>query len=122
MAMSFMEKFHYYSRRKSFKYGMPFLVMMIGGSFALKEFTQLRLVLKLTLATFNINLDSHFSYTFSKKVTLKPYELDKAGVDMKPTGEVTLETEYEKIKEIDIEHWENVRGESPAHTAGCTII
>lgn len=29
---------------------------------------------------------------------------------MKQTGEVTLETEYEKIKEIDIEHWENVRG------------
>lgn len=30
---------------------------------------------------------------------------------MKGDGEVTLETEYEKIKEIDIEHWENVRGE-----------
>lgn len=49
-------------------------------------------------------------YTFSKKLTLKPDEVEKAGVKMKQTGEVTLETEYEKIKEIDIEHWENVRG------------
>lgn len=29
---------------------------------------------------------------------------------MKKPGEVTLETEYEKIKEIDIDNWENVRG------------
>lgn len=32
------------------------------------------------------------------------------GVKMKEFGEVTLETEYEKIKEIDIDNWENVRG------------
>lgn len=30
---------------------------------------------------------------------------------MKVTGEVTLETEYEKIKDIDIDDWEMVRGE-----------
>lgn len=29
---------------------------------------------------------------------------------MKETGEVTLETEFEKVKQIDIEHWEMVRG------------
>lgn len=32
---------------------------------------------------------------------------------MKAVGEVTLETEYEKIKQIDIEHWDNVRGPRP---------
>lgn len=69
----------------------------------------------MTLVTVKINSDSNFSYTFSKKVTLKPQELEKAGVEMKSNGEVTLETEYEKIKEIDIEHWENVRGEFPAY-------
>lgn len=53
-------------------------------------------------------------YTFSKKLTLKPDEVEKAGIKMKQTGEVTLETEYEKIKEIDIEHWENVRGKAPS--------
>jgi cytochrome c oxidase assembly protein subunit 16 len=50
-------------------------------------------------------------YQFSKKVTLKPEELEKAGVDMKETGEVTLETEFEKVKKIDIDNWEMVRGE-----------
>lgn len=40
--MSFQQKWQYYSRRKSFRYGAPFLIMMVGGSFALKEFTQLR--------------------------------------------------------------------------------
>lgn len=59
-------------------------------------------------------------YTFSKKLTLKPDEVEKAGVKMKQTGEVTLETEYEKIKEIDIEHWENVRGK--AHTSEISFI
>lgn len=42
---------------------------------------------------------------------MRPDELETAGVKMKETGEVTLETEYEKVKEIDIEHWEMVRGE-----------
>lgn len=29
---------------------------------------------------------------------------------MKETGEVTLESEYEKVKEIDIDNWEPIRG------------
>lgn len=53
---------------------------------------------------------SFFSFQFSRKTTLRPDELDKIGVKMKEAGEVTLETEYEKIKEIDIDNWENVRG------------
>ncbi|CAO1392417.1 unnamed protein product [Diamesa hyperborea] len=94
-----VKKFNYYSKRRSIKYGVPFLLLILGGSFGLKEFTQLR-------------------YTFSKKLTLKPDEVEKAGVKMKQTGEVTLETEYEKIKEIDIEHWENVRGPRPWEEVG----
>lgn len=35
---------------------------------------------------------------------------------MKTVGEVTLETEYEKIKDMDIEHWENIRGDKKALT------
>lgn len=37
--------------------------------------------------------------------------MDRLGIKMKKPQEVTLETEYEKIKEIDIDNWENVRGE-----------
>lgn len=35
------------------------------------------------------------------------------GIKMKKEGEVTLETEYEKIKTLDIDNWEPVRGPRP---------
>lgn len=50
-------------------------------------------------------------YQYSKKVSIKPEDLDKIGVKMKEPQEVTLETEYEKVKQIDIDDWEMVRGE-----------
>lgn len=34
--------FNYYRKRKLFKYGLPFLVLVVGGSFGLKEFSQIR--------------------------------------------------------------------------------
>ncbi|KAJ8952871.1 hypothetical protein NQ318_006487 [Aromia moschata] len=70
MGKSFLHK-------KSFKYGLPFILVILGGSFGLREFTQLR-------------------YQFSKVSTIRPDELKKYGIDMKKPGEVTLESEYEK--------------------------
>lgn len=32
---------------------------------------------------------------------------------MKKPGEVTLETEYEKVKTLDIDNWEPIRGPRP---------
>ncbi|XP_055603244.1 cytochrome c oxidase assembly protein COX16 homolog, mitochondrial-like [Uranotaenia lowii] len=83
-----------YLKSKSFRFGVPFLLLMVGGSFGLQQFAQLR-------------------YTFSKKGTLTPEEAEKFGVNMKKAEEVTLETEYEKIKTIDIDNWQNVRGPRP---------
>lgn len=31
-----------YTKRKSVKYGLPFLIFMVGGSVALREWTQIR--------------------------------------------------------------------------------
>ncbi|VEN39997.1 unnamed protein product [Callosobruchus maculatus] len=81
-------------KRRLFKYGIPFFILMIGGSFGLREFTQLR-------------------YQFSKVSEIRPDELKKAGIEMKKPGEVTLETEFEKIKNLDIDNWEQVRGPRP---------
>lgn len=36
-------------------------------------------------------------------------ELEELGIPMKKAEETTIEAQYEKVKEIDIEHWENVR-------------
>lgn len=76
------------------KYGAPFLILIVGGSFALKEFAQLR-------------------YTFSKQKTLTPDEAAKFGIQMKPREEVSLENVYEKTKSINISDWENKRGPRP---------
>ncbi|CAH1115474.1 unnamed protein product [Psylliodes chrysocephalus] len=81
-------------KRRSVKYGLPFFVLMVGGSFGLREFTSLR-------------------YQFSKVSKIRPEELEKYGIEMKKSGQVTLESEFEKIKEIDIDNWKQVRGPRP---------
>lgn len=91
---SFQARLQRFTNRKFFRYGAPFLLLMVGGSFGLKHFAQLR-------------------YTFSKKGTLTPEEASKFGLEMKKPEEVTLETEFEKIRTIDIDNWEPVRGPRP---------
>lgn len=73
---------------KHFKYGLPFFILMTAGVFGIREF-------------------AHLKYEFRKNEMLDPYDL---GVKTKKKGEVTLESEYEKIKTIDIDNWENIRG------------
>ncbi|KAI8044574.1 cytochrome c oxidase assembly protein COX16 homolog, mitochondrial [Drosophila gunungcola] len=97
--MSFIEKLNYYSKRKSFKYGIPFLIMMVAGSFGLQQFSNLR-------------------YQYTKKQPVTPEEMKKYGVNMKNRQEVTLESEYDKVKSVDIDHWENKRGPRPWEEEG----
>lgn len=52
-------------------------------------------------------------YHYSKKQPVSPEEMKKYGVNMKKRQEVTLETEYDKVKSIDIENWSNIRGPRP---------
>ncbi|TMW52284.1 hypothetical protein DOY81_002617 [Sarcophaga bullata] len=92
--MSLVERFNKLKRNKSFKYGVPFLVLMVAGSFGLQEFTRLR-------------------YQFSKQQTLTPEEMEEVGVAMKKPEEVTIEKVYEKVKEMNLDDWENKRGPRP---------
>jgi len=39
--------------------------------------------------------------------------MKKYGVSMKNRKDVTLESEYDKVKSVDIENWENKRGPRP---------
>lgn len=91
---SIQSKFQYYSKRKFFRFGVPFLLLMVGGSFGLKQFAQLR-------------------FTYSKKGTLTTEEAERHGLLMKKPEEVTLESEFDKVKDIDINSWENIRGPRP---------
>uniref|UniRef100_A0A1A9UKX1 Uncharacterized protein n=1 Tax=Glossina austeni TaxID=7395 RepID=A0A1A9UKX1_GLOAU len=39
--------------------------------------------------------------------------MELVGVNMKKPEDVTIEREFEKIKKLDIENWENIRGPRP---------
>jgi len=82
-------------KNKFLTFGVPFLVLLVGGSFALKHFAQLR-------------------YTFRKKILITRERAEELGIKMKKVGdEPTLESEFEKMKKIDIDNWVNIRGPRP---------
>ncbi|XP_022129924.2 cytochrome c oxidase assembly protein COX16 homolog, mitochondrial [Pieris rapae] len=84
-----------YSRKKSIKYGVPFILFIVGGSFGLREWTQLR-------------------YQFSQVKGVSKEEAEKMGLHK--AREVTLEDAYEEIQNLDIDNWENKRGPRPWET------
>ncbi|XP_054278130.1 cytochrome c oxidase assembly protein COX16 homolog, mitochondrial [Macrosteles quadrilineatus] len=82
------------SKNKLLKYSAPFFLLVLGGSVFLKQFTNLR-----------------YEYSSTQR-NLKPEEIEGLK-NLKKPGEVTLEKEYEKMKEMDIDTWTNKRGPRP---------
>ncbi|KAM9341385.1 cytochrome c oxidase assembly protein COX16 homolog, mitochondrial [Symphorus nematophorus] len=79
-------------KNKTVKYGVPMLLLVVGGSFGLREFTQIR-------------------YDAQKiKRRLDPSLEAKVDVQRQT---VMLEEEYEKLKEVNLEEWKNIRGPRP---------
>lgn len=78
-------------KNKFFKFGIPFFILVCGTPFALQEFTSLR-------------------YEFRNPTELTREELAKEGIIKKKPEEVSLEKAYEKLKEIDLDNWKNIRG------------
>ncbi|XP_012534378.1 cytochrome c oxidase assembly protein COX16 homolog, mitochondrial isoform X2 [Monomorium pharaonis] len=76
------------SRSKFWQYGIPFMVFILGGSFGLREFTELR---------------------YKRQEYKLRDELEKKGIEMRQPEEITLEKEYEKLEKMDLENWENIR-------------
>ncbi|CAK1581113.1 unnamed protein product [Parnassius mnemosyne] len=81
-----------YSKRKSIRYGLPFILFVVGGSFGLREWTQIR-------------------YQFSQVKGVSKEEAEKMGLHK--TKEVTLEKAFDDIQKLDIDNWENKRGPRP---------
>lgn len=52
-------------------------------------------------------------FKYFRNTFVTPEEMAKHGIAMKKRGEVTLESEYEKIKNMDIDNWTNIRGPRP---------
>ncbi|XP_069016619.1 cytochrome c oxidase assembly protein COX16 homolog, mitochondrial isoform X2 [Embiotoca jacksoni] len=79
-------------RNKTVKYGIPMLLLVVGGSFGLREFTQIR-------------------YDAQKNRKKMDPSLE-ARVNVQ-RQEVILEEEYQKMKELNLDEWKNIRGPRP---------
>lgn len=78
-------------KNKFFRFGVPFILLVVGGSFGLREFSQIR-------------------YDYRKVKFISPEELKRQGIEMKPRGSITIETEYQKlIDQVNLEDYENKR-------------
>ncbi len=86
----------YQSLRKSkaLKFGLPFVSLLVIGSFGLSEFTAINVKKR---EEKNRSLTADEALEFQKKVK-----------------KVDVEQEYKDLnKKLDIEHWENKRGPRP---------
>ncbi|XP_061749840.1 cytochrome c oxidase assembly protein COX16 homolog, mitochondrial [Nerophis ophidion] len=79
-------------KSRTFKYGIPMLLLVVGGSFGLREFTQIRY----DAQKINRKLDPSLEARVSKQ--------DQSRV---------LENEYEKMKGANLDEWKNIRGPRP---------
>lgn len=75
-------------KNKTLRYGVPMLLLVVGGSFGLREFSQIR------YDAVTIKIDPELE----KKLKV---------------NKITLESEYEKIKDSTFENWKNIRGPRP---------
>ncbi|XP_038072453.1 cytochrome c oxidase assembly protein COX16 homolog, mitochondrial-like [Patiria miniata] len=76
------------------KFGLPMLVIVVGGSFGLKEFRTLRYEI------------------IDKRKTVDP-ETDEKMNEYKRKDKITIEGEFEKLQNDDIDTWHNIRGPRP---------
>ena len=81
-------------KNKGLRYGVPFVSLLVLGSFGLSEFTSITVKRR---EDRNRSLTAEEALSFQKKVK-----------------KVDVEKEYKELnKKLDIEHWENKRGPRP---------
>ncbi|XP_056151319.1 cytochrome c oxidase assembly protein COX16 homolog, mitochondrial [Lampris incognitus] len=87
-----MFRFKALQRNKTVRYGVPMLLLVVGGSFGLREFTQIR-------------------YD-AQKLRKKLDPALEAKVNNQRQSHM-LEEEYEKLKDVNLDQWRNIRGPRP---------
>lgn len=89
-----MGHFSHLFKSRFVRHGLPFLSLIVGGSFLLKEYATLR-------------------YQFRKsEITTAKEIAKKTGIEAKQEP-VTLEKIYDEMKKEDIDTWVNIRGPRP---------
>ncbi|XP_074853263.1 cytochrome c oxidase assembly protein COX16 homolog, mitochondrial [Carettochelys insculpta] len=85
-----LERLRPLAKNKTLRYGVPMMLLIIGGSFGLREFTQIR-------------------YDAQKLRS----KIDPALEERIRKNKVTLDSEYEKLKNSNFDDWKNIRGPRP---------
>ncbi|KAF2354913.1 Cytochrome c oxidase assembly protein COX16 [Trinorchestia longiramus] len=80
--------------RKFINYGAPLIILVVGGSMGLKHFQQIR-------------------YDYRSQKRLDREEVRALGIEVKSLSDVTLDSEYKRVAELDLDTWENKRGPRP---------
>ncbi|XP_078502103.1 cytochrome c oxidase assembly protein COX16 homolog, mitochondrial [Lissotriton helveticus] len=77
-------------KNKTLRYGLPMFLLIVGGSFGLREFTQIRYDAQ--------KLRGKLDPALEEKVRKKS---------------VSIESEYDKLKDSSFSEWQNIRGPRP---------
>ncbi|KAH1171836.1 cytochrome c oxidase assembly protein COX16 homolog, mitochondrial isoform X1 [Mauremys mutica] len=85
-----LERLRPLAKNRTLRYGVPMMLLIIGGSFGLREFTQIR-------------------YDAQKLHS----KMDPALEERIRKNKISLESEYEKLKSSDFDDWKNIRGPRP---------
>lgn len=81
-------------KSRHFKYGAPFVVAIVGGTFGLQFYSQLR-----------------YDVQAEKRLISKTKAIRELSENKKP---VSIEEAYEEYKQtVDIDNWKNIRGPRP---------
>ncbi|XP_077396028.1 cytochrome c oxidase assembly protein COX16 homolog, mitochondrial [Festucalex cinctus] len=83
-------------KNKTFRYGVPMLLLVVGSSFGLREFAQIR----------------YDAQKLNKK--LDPSLAAKVNMEKQS---VMLEEEFEKMKDVNLDDWKNIRGPRPGENS-----
>uniref|UniRef100_A0A8C5F3K7 Cytochrome c oxidase assembly protein COX16 homolog, mitochondrial n=2 Tax=Gadus morhua TaxID=8049 RepID=A0A8C5F3K7_GADMO len=79
-------------KNKTVRYGVPMMLLIVGGSFGLREFTQIRYDVQKIKRKMDPSLEAHVN---TKR---------QAGL---------LQEEYQKLQEVKLDEWRNIRGPRP---------
>ncbi|XP_069093246.1 cytochrome c oxidase assembly protein COX16 homolog, mitochondrial isoform X1 [Pleurodeles waltl] len=79
-----------FQKNKTLRYGLPMFLLIIGGSFGLREFTQIRYDAQ--------KLRGKLDPALEEKVRKKS---------------VSIESEYDKLRDSSFNDWQNIRGPRP---------
>ncbi|XP_060684330.1 cytochrome c oxidase assembly protein COX16 homolog, mitochondrial [Hemiscyllium ocellatum] len=80
------------NRSRTLRFGLPMLLLITGGSFGLREFTQVRYDVQKVKRKIDPALEAQLN---------------------KNKNKISMESEYEKLQQQNLDDWVNIRGPRP---------